>query len=86
MANLPVGRGVVNVADQSIAPASTQSIAPASSTTVRRANARLVLTELWASEAGDTVTANELMELTGLTRATVLAVCDDLVRLGWLQE
>jgi len=85
---------VVNVADQSIAPASTQSIAlastqsiaPASSTTVRRTNARLVLTELWASEAGDTVTANELMELTGLTRATVLAVCDDLVRLGWLQE
>lgn len=49
-------------------------------------DARLVLTELWASEAGDTVTANELMELTGLTRATVLAVCDDLVRLGWLQE
>lgn len=61
-------------------------IAPASSTTVRRANARLVLTELWASGAGDTVTANELMVLTGLTRATVLAVCDDLVGLGWLQE
>lgn len=59
---------------------------PASSTVVRRANARSVLSELWASAAGDTVTANELMARTGLTRATVLGVSDDLVQLGWLRE
>ncbi|MFT4165884.1 MAG: ROK family protein [Microlunatus sp.] len=45
-----------------------------------------MLTELWATAAGDTVTANELMARTGLTRATVLGVLGDLVHMGWLRE
>lgn len=34
----------------------------------------------------DVFTAGEAMEETGLTRATVLGVCDGLVRAGWLEE
>lgn len=34
----------------------------------------------------DVFTAGEAMEETGLTRATVLGVCDGLVRTGWLEE
>lgn len=74
---------VQSVPSQSV-PA--QSGVPVSSAVVRRTNARSVLAELWATDAGETVTANELIARTGLTRATVLGVSDDLVQLGWLRE
>lgn len=32
------------------------------------------------------VTGTDLMEATGLARATVIAVCDDLIRAGWVRE
>ncbi|MCU1442685.1 MAG: hypothetical protein JWQ59_835 [Cryobacterium sp.] len=31
-------------------------------------------------------TASDLMSTTGLTRSTVIGVCDELVRVGWLNE
>lgn len=33
-----------------------------------------------------TVTVTELMEATGLVRTTVIAVCDDLLGMGWIEE
>jgi predicted NBD/HSP70 family sugar kinase len=59
---------------------------PASAASVRQLNARAVLDRLWRSPLGESITANELIAVTGLTRATVLAVCDDLVGMGWLDE
>ena len=32
------------------------------------------------------VTVTELMAVIGLTRTTVIAVCDDLLRMGWIEE
>lgn len=51
--------------------------------TIRRSNAGAVLRAAWDAEA---VTAADLMEATGLTRATVLSLCNELTRLGWLRE
>ncbi len=50
---------------------------------VRFVTARSVLAEL---RRGGPLTAGELVELTGLTRATAIAVCEDLVRRGWAEE
>lgn len=50
---------------------------------LRLLNARRVLDHAWNTAA---VTASELMGATGLTRATVIGVCDDLVERGWLEE
>lgn len=50
---------------------------------VRFVTARTVLTAL---RGGGPFTVTELVELTGLTRATVIAVCEDLVRRGWAEE
>jgi predicted NBD/HSP70 family sugar kinase len=59
-------------------------VAGASSPRVlRRLNARRVLDHAWGSRA---FTASDLMSTTGLTRATVIGVCDELVRTGWLNE
>ncbi|WP_157358979.1 ROK family transcriptional regulator [Arthrobacter sp. Soil782] len=59
----------------------------ASSTTMlRRSNARLILDAIRRAPSGDSVTANELIGATSLTRATVLGVCDDLLRDGWIRE
>ncbi|WP_010524697.1 ROK family transcriptional regulator [Nesterenkonia sp. F] len=55
----------------------------ASTQQVRRSNARRVLGAMW--ESGP-VTAAELMHATGLTRATVLAICRDLEQQGWIAE
>ncbi|GAB3281575.1 ROK family protein [Sinomonas notoginsengisoli] len=52
---------------------------------VRLANAEAVLRRLRGA-APDALTAGELVDGTGLTRATVIAVCDDLVRRGWAAE
>ncbi|GHD09927.1 ROK family transcriptional regulator [Zhihengliuella salsuginis] len=49
----------------------------------RTVNARRVLEAAWDGEA---LTASDIMERTGLTRATVLSVCRDLVTAGWLRE
>ena len=49
----------------------------------RAGNARRVLAAAWP---GEPLTAGDLMEATGLTRATVLSVCKDLVSAGWLGE
>jgi predicted NBD/HSP70 family sugar kinase len=49
----------------------------------RRVNADAVLGFLWAS---GTVTVTDVMEATRLTRATVHAICSDLVTLGWVRE
>ena len=59
----------------------------ASSTNMlRRSNARLILNTIWRVPPGSTITANELIRSTSLTRATVLGVCDDLLRDGWIVE
>src|SRR6478752_3711275 len=50
---------------------------------LRRVNARLVLR---AIRGTDVATGTELMAETGLTRATVIAVCEDLIRRGWIRE
>lgn len=52
---------------------------------VRLANADAVLRRLRGAGTGG-LTAGALVESTGLTRATVIAVCDDLVRRGWAVE
>lgn len=50
---------------------------------VRRMNAGAMLK---AMRGAGVVTGTELMASTGLSRATVISICDELVRLGWLQE
>ncbi|EMY32847.1 transcriptional regulator/sugar kinase [Arthrobacter crystallopoietes BAB-32] len=50
---------------------------------LRRTNLKAVLDVM---RGGGTCTGSDLMERTGLTRATVIAVCDDLVRRGWVRE
>jgi predicted NBD/HSP70 family sugar kinase len=50
---------------------------------LRRLNASLVLDAL---RAGGPMRVTELMTRTGLSRPTVDAVADDLLRLGWLEE
>lgn len=50
---------------------------------LRRVSAGSVLDFMRASEA---VTVTEVMEATGLTRATAIAVCEDLMQRGWLRE
>lgn len=49
----------------------------------RRRNALEVLGHAWS---GEPLTASDLIERTGLTRSTVIAVCDDLIELGWIDE
>ncbi|WP_026555837.1 ROK family protein [Arthrobacter sp. 35W] len=56
---------------------------PATPASLRRANAAAVLA---AVRAGTVVTGTELMAGTGLTRATVMAVCDELAAAGWILE
>ena len=48
----------------------------------RQVNIASVFTEFWVA---DVLSVSDLMEATGLTRATVHAVCGDLVRLGWVR-
>lgn len=53
---------------------------------MRDRNAALVLDVLWDAPEGSALTASELIERTGLTRATVLAICSDLREMGWAVE
>lgn len=48
----------------------------------RNINSRSVLNTLWGAPA---TTVSELMDKTGLTRATVLSLCKDLESLGWIR-
>ena len=50
---------------------------------LRRTNLRTVLDVL---RSVPSVTGSDLIEATGLTRATVIAVCDDLIARGWARE
>ena len=56
---------------------------PVSSRHLRDASARLVLDHLWDV---DEVTGSALIEATGLSRATVHDVCDELIERGWVTE
>ena len=51
---------------------------------IRRVNLSKVLAVL--SAAAGAMTGTDVMAATGLTRATVHAVCNDLIRLGWVRE
>lgn len=55
----------------------------AASRWVRHANARVVLEHMWD---GGAVTGTDLMAATGLSRATVHDVCDELIERGWIHE
>jgi predicted NBD/HSP70 family sugar kinase len=59
-----------------------QTVAP-SSRMVREASARLVLDHMWDAPP---VTGNDLMAATGLSRATVHDVCEELIARGWVRE
>lgn len=50
---------------------------------MRTINMGRMLSHAWATEA---FTASEAMATTGLTRSTVIDVCDELVGRGWLRE
>jgi predicted NBD/HSP70 family sugar kinase len=50
---------------------------------LRRVNAQAVLRSI---RGMDVATGTELMAQTGLTRASVIAVCEDLMRRGWIRE
>jgi predicted NBD/HSP70 family sugar kinase len=50
---------------------------------VRLANARSILSHMWMVDAQ---TGSDLMRATGLTRATVHDVCQELLDRGWIQE
>jgi len=50
---------------------------------LRRTNLNVVLGVMRESSA---LTGTDLIEATGLTRATVIAVCNDLIRRGWVRE
>lgn len=50
---------------------------------LRRVNAGAVLGVMRASRV---LTVSELIEATGLTRATVISVCEDLIHRGWIKE
>lgn len=50
---------------------------------LRRVNAEAILLVMRFTTA---VTVTELIEATGLTRATVIAVCEDLAQRGWVRE
>lgn len=57
--------------------------APASPQLLRRVSAGAVLEFMRSSDA---VTVTEVMEATGLTRATAIAVCEDLKDRRWIRE
>lgn len=56
---------------------------PVSTRQLRAASTRLVLDHVWDV---DEVTGSALIEATGLSRATVHDVCDELIAQGWLTE
>lgn len=65
----------------SVSQASSRDVAKPISP--RKINAQNILDFLWGAPPA---TAGELMEYTGLTRATVLSLCKELENLGWLKS
>jgi predicted NBD/HSP70 family sugar kinase len=61
----------------------TSTSSPMSSRGVRAANARVVLEHVWDADA---VTGSDLIVATGLSRATVHDVCEELIGRGWVRE
>lgn len=57
-----------------------------STQTVRDVNSSVVLEQFWQAPVDTGLTATELVESTGLTRSTVLAISDELREAGWLLE
>lgn len=55
----------------------------ASTSVLRRLNIQALLQHALATEF---FTAAEAMDATGLTRATILGLCDELIEVGWLEE
>jgi len=53
---------------------------------MRDQNAAIILDRIWDAPDGAALTASEIIDSTGLTRATVLAICSDLRELGWVVE
>lgn len=53
---------------------------------MRAVNAAAVLDLIWNANSRTALTATEIMAATGLTRATVLNICDGLTERAWLQE
>ena len=60
-----------------------ETVVAATPQLLRRVNAQAVLRHVRST---DVATGTELMALTGLTRASVIAVCEDLIRRGWIRE
>ena len=60
-----------------------KQVAASSPQVLRRANAGRVLEFAWSVGP---FTASDAMDATGLTRSTVIGVCDELIGLGWLDE
>lgn len=59
------------------------SVIASSPQVLRALNARQILEHAWQTQV---FTATDAMASVGLTRATVIGVCDDLVGAGWLDE
>ena len=70
---------VKSMTDSSNQHSATEPVA----TSMRRLNTQKVLKATWDRGL---VTASELIELTSLTRATVLNQAKELVATGWLRE
>lgn len=62
--------------------AHTTTVSASSPQLLRKMNAQRVLEHMWDAEP---TTATELIQATGLTRATVLALCRELTEQGWLE-
>ena len=60
-----------------------ERVSAPSSRMVREASARLVLDHMWHAPP---VTGSDLMAATGLSRATVHDVCEELIARGWVRE
>ncbi|PWC06692.1 ROK family protein [Mycetocola zhujimingii] len=60
-----------------------QSVIASSPQLLRTLNARTVLEHAWQTRV---FTASDVMASVGLTRSTVIGVCDELVDKGWLDE
>lgn len=64
----------------------TSSTAGSVTRRLRDDNARAVLLHVWDLPPGAAVTGSDLIAVTGLSRATVHDVCDELIDRGWLRE
>lgn len=62
------------------------SVTATSPQQMRGLNQSAVLDIFWDATQGEGITATEIVATTGLTRATVLAICSDLSESGWLVE